>query len=489
MSVLMVSIFAGLLGLTPVASNDIWILTKVGEEIRQTGSIPENIKYNFTVAKDYPYVAHEWVPSLIFSYIYDWFGYEGWVVLKFILTLTLALLIFNLIYLITRHELLTGALSLLCIYAISVRISMRAEIFSYIFLISQLIFLERFFRSQKIQWLLFTLPISLLWANIHGSFMINLLIFPGLTFALFIEHLLYKTSPHKTLKLTALFSVATLFTSLVTPYGMRLLSHSFNLNQSDFVKDYLTEWVPTLSAIFSQPKNPLFLSYDIAYFLIAIFCIFVWVKKKGHKDIWGSAIFIVFFLLSLTAIRHVVLFNLLGFYIIARQLKNIVLPIKLQKPLYGMLLVLFPLAITFAIARPYTPMKPGFEYAYTVSKKTEQFIRENDIKGNVFNSLHFGPKLIHSFYPDIKTVIDTRLDSYTERFVRVYMTLFYNADIDGIFRAYRIDYIIIGEDSIDRFKKNLDENNLSASGWKFVYVGEDAAIIAAPNVTKIKSAL
>ena len=124
--------------LTPLSSNDFWIQMKVGEIIRSTGNIPSNILFTFTEAKSNPFVAHEWLPSLFFSYFLTYFGYYGMICLKFTLFFILFLLVLNLCYRVSRDRILSFLIASLCLYTVNYRSFFRPEIVAYLCFMLQL---------------------------------------------------------------------------------------------------------------------------------------------------------------------------------------------------------------------------------------------------------------------------------------------------------------------------------------------------------------
>ena len=65
------------LNLTSIYNNDFWLQLKVGQMIRADGVIPRTILFCFTQERDLPFVAHEWLSSVITSWLYDHVGVES----------------------------------------------------------------------------------------------------------------------------------------------------------------------------------------------------------------------------------------------------------------------------------------------------------------------------------------------------------------------------------------------------------------------------
>ncbi len=79
------------------SSNDFWIQAAVGDYIRENFSLPETAMYPFMIARDYPFLVHEWFASTVISLIASWSGDAGvgCALAKLIIALTLFILIFK----------------------------------------------------------------------------------------------------------------------------------------------------------------------------------------------------------------------------------------------------------------------------------------------------------------------------------------------------------------------------------------------------------
>src|SRR5262249_32474832 len=62
--------FVAALELSPIRGADFWTHLRVGDEIRETGRIPEHFEVTYTEAKDERFVAYEWLGALLWSYLY-----------------------------------------------------------------------------------------------------------------------------------------------------------------------------------------------------------------------------------------------------------------------------------------------------------------------------------------------------------------------------------------------------------------------------------
>ncbi len=61
------TLFVLSLNLTPLTTNDFWMQLEIGNTIRDTGSIPRTILFTHNESQHYPFVAHEWLSSCVYS--------------------------------------------------------------------------------------------------------------------------------------------------------------------------------------------------------------------------------------------------------------------------------------------------------------------------------------------------------------------------------------------------------------------------------------
>lgn len=185
-----------------------------------------------------PWTAHEWLAELIFTLVHQIAGWTGLVVLvALIFTGTLAYL---LRFLLARMEpihalLLTAfAASMLAAYML-----VRPHILVWPLLavwVGALV--DAGERGRSPPW--WTLLLMILWANLHGSFVLGL----GLGGALALDAVV--TTPASERRHAAMcwgsFVGMALLLALITPWGWHSLSYPFQVSDMDFALKVIGEW-------------------------------------------------------------------------------------------------------------------------------------------------------------------------------------------------------------------------------------------------------
>ena len=213
---------------------------KAGEEAWINKIAPYQNYYNFTYTGTW--VNHEWLSDLLLYLSYNSLGYEFLVVI-FALIIVLTLILLNTFVYRNLSSQSNAALiivfQLLGVLAAMPHFGIRIQELALLFVFLLLFILEKYNKNQN--WLvLLWLPILfILWANLHASFLLGLvLMFSWLSlkllekiFAKFLKQFkllswldLRKQISWLQLKWFFLFSLISLFVTLFNPYGLKLYS-------------------------------------------------------------------------------------------------------------------------------------------------------------------------------------------------------------------------------------------------------------------------
>jgi len=150
-----------------VLDPDVWWHLKTGEWIAQHHAVPHSDPFSYTRAGQ-PWVAHEWLSELAIYGIFRSTGYAG-LILFFAAVISAA---FVPLYLRCKTDaVMAGAVTLWGALATTVVWGVRPQIFSFLLLSLWLLILER--SEKKPELLLWTLPITLVWVNLHAGFILG----------------------------------------------------------------------------------------------------------------------------------------------------------------------------------------------------------------------------------------------------------------------------------------------------------------------------
>ncbi len=159
---------------TNPADPDLWHRLAVGEFLWKTGHFP--LGDTFSYLNDYERVAdHEWGSALIFYALWQWGGGSAMVGIKLIsLTVTLALVVWAGLQ-DRRPTALTAGFYALVLLAMlpSFQSTVRCMVFTHLFFALWLYWYQRERQGRAVSALAYVLTM-IVWANLHGGFVIGL---------------------------------------------------------------------------------------------------------------------------------------------------------------------------------------------------------------------------------------------------------------------------------------------------------------------------
>jgi len=484
-AVLSASILVVLLySLTPLIENDFWTQIKVGEIIRESGTIPDTVLFAMGDAADIEFVAYEWLTSVGFSYVHSALGVEGAIIAR----ATLALLAFALLVIlglqINRDPLLSIFVGITAFLVLSPRLFIRPELPSYVFGLLTLNLLQAFLRTGSRWWLLWLIPLSTLWANCHGSFLVGIALPLIFLAGGVVDDLIARRHGGHTpnarirerlhsvhLPLLAV-SLAMAAAALVNPFGWQLVEHVTTLSSNSFIRENILEWMPTFSPdVWRTPGFAL-------YCCFALLLLYSLVQRAGTLPSRLFLLAAVFFGLSIDANRHIAWFAVAGSYVLGYSLAGSA-RLREHEARNSVLLtvVLLGIAIVSLQLGNLMGWRPGFGDRSPLSTQAVEFMRDVELEGNVFNSYRFGGKLAYYFYPEVRISIDDRIDAYGEDYYRRYQRfegaaprlLASGDEFVEYFERNDIELAVMDARAMRTWRASGRMASLEAAGWQVVY--------------------
>ena len=431
----------------PLRTDDTFWHLKIGEILWMNKSFPQQDPLLFTSPGMTP-LYHEWLFQILLSGIEKTFGIYS---LRF-LHLLLGFFITALVWKISAHfldsRLLKGSSCLIFIlFSFQRLIQLRPELFTIIIFLSLiLIFLKPLKISSKC---LLVFLLCLTGCNMHSLF---LMVFPFL--GLFV--LLSRN------RNTFLPFVSGLLAACFNPMGIQYFVFYWVGDSRNPYQDVIDEWGhfnPLGMTDFLPLSSPVLIA---GYIFLMIICL--WgvrnYKQENIVSIPKSCLFLhLSSLLSLGLMGFAVRFFWLSFFPILYTLsfmeKNQTMKKPLLKPLFFgtaafMLLFHFFLPSTRIYCFPWDPpslLKSYFSWPVDRVKynaDAAQFLKNNKIRGNVFNPYYMGGYLSYILHPDCKMFIDGRFEHYSRQVNGdYYHILSGSSDFMTLIRHYQIDYLFL----------------------------------------------
>jgi len=433
LSVFGVSVFAVhcFLGSNLLRDADTYWHIAAGQWIVAHRAVPTTDPFSFSFhgAK---WVTHEWLAEVLLYACHTWLGWSGLVALTALCisaTVTMVLR-FLLRYLEPLHA-LTG--TLLAYLTLMSHLLARPHLLAWPLMVIWMAGLARAHEERRAP-SLWLLPVMLVWANLHASFILGL----GFAVAFAGEAILERGTRLQAVKSWGLFLVLAALLTLVTPSGVDGVLYPFQVTSMDFALKVITEWQPPNFRKFEAIEVWLaFMFFGALYF--------------GFR-LPLSRIVMTFGLihLALTSARYGELLGLVAPFVvvpfIGPQLRAAIRPeVKPSIP---------PRALYATAAACCALLIAGIGYLARGIDNEQRVLPRNAVaaalkagaSGPVFNAYDFGGYLIFS---GIAPLIDGRADMYGDDFMRRFFKAYSGdtASLKTMLQDYKIGWALLEPES------------------------------------------
>jgi hypothetical protein len=405
--------------------------------------IPAYDIYTYT-ARSYRWIDHEWGNDVIVSFLYQLGGY----------TLTSAAFgaVWAASICLFRRRVRLPIL-LLAVVALIPYVGIRPTVWT-VFSLALLLQLSSI-ASKRV---LFYIPfLFLVWANLHGGFIIGL--------ALLGYFFIRDRRPAWLLVL-----LASLLASFINPYGPRLYVEIYHTLFDPALHKEITEW----QSFYLRPTG---------WLLIGLWSIGFWLYDRQRLRNWMSVTPILI-VASMSATRNLPLFVVSSLRDFDRYLVLFKLPRDLDRPRKILVASFSALILTIAgfyLITSYLPWGNRFD-SYPV--QAVAYLKQHNCPGNLFNDYSYGGYLIWKL-PSVPVYIDGRMPSWHDpsgtTYISRYLAVLHKTAVQRReFTRYNIRCALLANTSADkRLVKSLKNQ-----GWEAVSSGNDAVLLTTPSKTR-----
>lgn len=415
--------------LSPVRDVDFPWHLKSGEYIVQHKEIPVDDPFSHTHEgfigdREKFQLSQYWLAQVIFYGLYSAGGLTPIVIFR---TLWF-LMFFVLLWTMLRKRGLYYAIifSVLSVITLDSHRSDNPQIFSTVFALFLIFFLEKFRKDPASPRALFYIPpLMLLWANLHGGFIFG--------FAIILIYISTETIKYffcrsgnlrlgqalntKQLSSLAIFGFASIFISYMNPNGFKALEIAFEpyIRPAEFkgfysgVRGYMDPIQATADPYGSKLSD---FSFWILLGYISIVILFKITRKK-MLELTSFSLIVFSAIASLSAVRYITFFVAVAIPLMVdyRFLKENISLKKLNdsKLIFALFLFSFLLLIGWQLKLKDKANLFEFKETRIYPVRAANFLIENHIEGNMFNSYNKGGYLLWKLYPKYKVFFDTRV--------------------------------------------------------------------------------
>jgi hypothetical protein len=283
---------------------------RIGQQILSSGSIPTTDWFSFSKPGGTWY-AFEWLSEVVLALAYNLASFKG-------VALLAGMLIALYLTLMLKYAIWRGAngmialiVALIAATASTIHFHARPHLFTLLLLTVSIWALEYNRRAGgRLIWTL--VPLTALWANLHGGFVIFLVLLALRCAGCAGEAWLWPQPSHERLneaKQLAKVGLACVLASLVNPYGIYLHLHIFDTLRSTWIMANVQEFM-----------SPAFRSEQMYYFMILLFAGLFSVVSLIQTRRLVEPLWILFLAYaSLTSVRHAPIFMLVAAPIVALE--------------------------------------------------------------------------------------------------------------------------------------------------------------------------
>jgi hypothetical protein len=284
---------------------------RTGDYVLDHRAVPRHDVFSFTKPGE-PWYAWEWLASAMYAALYRWSSMKG------VLLVSAAILALTMVIL-ARHMIRRGSNALVALFLIhlaigacSIHFLARPHVFTMLFTAISMWLLDadRESPSRAVWWLV---PLTALWANIHGGFVVAIMCTAAFGIGCAIEAWLPEKSfaaAWKPLGRYAAIGSACLAASFVNPYGFREHQHIIEFLRQKWILDLIEEY--------QSPRfhTPVVLYYEILLFLGLL--VSGWLISR--KKFANALVILMWAHYSLVSVRHIPIFVIVALPSIGAEL-------------------------------------------------------------------------------------------------------------------------------------------------------------------------
>ena len=449
----------------PINDADFWFHLKTGQYMFSTHSIPRTELFSFTY-RGVPWVAHGWLSGVFFYAVWETVGPK---LLILIFALLAALAFWIAFKRANSHPLFAALAVLIGIWTAMPNLGVRPRVFSILFVSIFLAVLDRFARGIKEHWVWLLVPIMVLWANLHGGFLLGLALIAltavGMVFDWCVGVLDEPELFRPRLQKLFLVFVSCGLAALVNPYGIQLYTKPIAVLRSPIFQDLVIDWLSPNFHLASNRPLLLLLLMTVGVFsispkrpkpsevLLLLATLYATLKTQRNAVVFAVAsvpLLATYFQAWFDSTRFGRSFGL------GRERSQPVLAILVS---VGFLLPMIPLAGRLNA----TVFSPPTQESLDVPIKAVEYLKQNGIIGNTFTVPNVWGAYVLWAAPNNPVYIDGR-DVYPDTFVKQYVDIHQGRiDWHRPFAEHNVEIVVIEPDRV--LARELAESN----EWEKIY--------------------
>ena len=464
--------------------NDLWARLIAGEHVVEKLSVIKNDFLSYT--QTHPWYDHEWGASIFFYIALKYFGHSGLILLKGILTALTLFMCYKTVKLIQPKSTVSYNILYFSIMFFAVMQNLgpttRCLLFTCLFFSIFLYILEKS-RKGETKSLIWLPILMLIWSNIHGGCLSGL----GLIGIYFVGEFLNK----KPVKQYIYTGIASTLIMLINPYGFEYVKFVFFAGTMD--RTFITEW--------TSPFHKYYLDDYLKYkfyliFAIATELIYLIKNKINYEKMDKTKLLIILAMiyLSITHLRHIPFFILTvgtliydDFYSLFNKGIEILrkkLNINTEETVKSIVLAKEVIVYLLLIIMSLPPiLDKNKEIRITETRYPRyaiEFIRVNNLTGNLFINFDWGSYAAYKLFPHNKIAMDGRYEEVYNPELLIDFKNFHMVINDWykVIRDNKTDILVIEK------KYPVYNKILQLAEWKLVFENNFSGVFVPTSTAK-----
>lgn len=452
-----------------VLDPDIWWHLKTGQYIAEMKGVPRTDPFSYTRAGQ-PWVAHEWLTDL---FLYEAKVCMGWGGLILIFAGILSATFFFLYLRCGPAPYIAGAATLAAAWSTMPVWGVRPQVLSLLLTSLWLLILDCAEKNPKLLW--WTLPLTLLWVNLHAGFALGLVLSGLFIVGELTEAALnFSKRQNPRLRTAAFVLLLDLLVVPLNPNGWHMFWYPVETLRSRAMQSYITEWA---SPNFHRMEYLPFL-----LLLLATLAMLGWSRQKVRpRDL---LLLLVSLYAGLESIRMIPLFVLVAVPLISNRIgdwprRNSALqPQTTSRTLTNCAIITMLAVFTVIHSMEVIRDQPQAEMQH-FPLRASIFLESHRPSGRIFNFYDWGGYLIWKLYPGTQVFIDGRADVYGEEVLHEFAdTIQFKDGWQRTLGAWNISTVLVPVSSA------LATGLRGAPQWKVEYEDSQAIIMTRHDSTE-----
>lgn len=442
-----------------------------GDLIREKGELPQTDPWSYT-AGDYRWLNIAWAWDVIFSWLHEKLTWHGPVAVNACLLAAIITLIYTNCAL--RSGMAYVAFLVTCTAMSMMVLSLRPLQVSHCMTTLWFLMLGQIFRSPsaRMRWLMAFPPLMLVWVNMHGGFMMGLVLLS----AFFIQAWLTK---QRSLAMhTGLATVLCAIAILCTPYGIDIVEAT-RRPLSTVANEIILEWQP-----FTWSDTNLALRVFLGLYLLLL-------PVRGIAMLpCEKALALLWCVLSFTANRYLTLFAILAAPQVASAVATLLRGrIKeadvcakwhLGQKNFATTCLMLAAWTTVILPTPYgARLFSNQESPLATLNEEIGFIEEHAEGARLLTHFNLGAIIAYETRGRLPIFVDPRTETAFPPQVLADYVAFHQGKQgwEDIFRRYNITAVILpNHQGLDKVNDSIFERMQELSGWKASFTGKTATV-------------